>query len=71
MTLPWKPIAELPERPDKERKFLMIHESFPWYAHLLSWIDAYSHWDDGNGYYSTGDTGTRRDFTHFIEITPP
>lgn len=71
MTLPWKPIAELPVGPDKARRFLIDDVAYPIRfakLNLYYWNGLFWSSDDDRG---RTDAGIREDCTHFIEITPP
>jgi hypothetical protein len=66
MSLPWKPIAELPVAPDLGREFLCTGRKTG--SEVLKWSDARGHWLSSGGFVFCGNPGS---FTHFIEVTPP
>lgn len=68
MTLPWKPIAELPVAPEFIRIFVIFDADSP-EAKMLRWERNAAEWQDE--LEGIKDHVIRRGFTHFIEITPP
>lgn len=67
MTLPWKPIAELPVGPDAGREFVVVGPS---QRLLISWVG--STWVHRGSWDQDSDDSTIRNaYSRFIEITPP
>lgn len=66
--LPWRPIGELQCAPNPNREFVItgcVDDS----SCIVRWDSVRGHWKARDeGLY---DSHVRKDFTHFIEITPP
>jgi hypothetical protein len=65
MTLPWKPIAELPVAPDEDTDFAFGAKDCR--PSIARWIDDRWHFD----VFHATRKSVMDSFTHFIEITPP
>lgn len=64
-TRPWRPIAELPKEPDAHKVFAIVG-----FDHrLVAWDDYVNRWRDYD--WTATDRDIRRDYAHFLELTPP